>query len=397
MLKTFKSRVLGSNLFLGVSISVMTLWSASAQAAFQHPGIVVNLKQLNYMKSQVAAHAEPFYSAYLKASGSIYGQQHYKPAGPPSGGVIECGPGSRPDNGCSTAKQDGIAAYTQALLYWVTGNKVYAQDAIAILNAYSHVKAYTNTNAPLQAAWDGEKLIRAAEIIRAANVGWSSADISAFSNMIKNAILPKIYAGSSANGNWELSMIDAMLAAAVFTENTSLFDHAVTMWHQRVPAYFYNYNIDGNHHVPLPRGASSTTWYGQTVFNSSTSGISQETCRDLGHVQYGMAAAINAAETATIQGVDLYKSERQRLETGIEFLAYYLQGHSIPSYICGGNVNIIGTYNTFEIAYNSFHNRMGDILPNTHSLLVNTVRKSKGFSGWTISANEGLTHGGNPP
>ena len=42
------------------------------------------------------------------------------------------------------------------------------------------------------------------------------------------------------------------------------------------------------------------------MFNASVSGICQETCRDLGHTQLGIAGMINGAETAFIQGVDLY-------------------------------------------------------------------------------------------
>ena len=45
------------------------------------------------------------------------------------------------------------------------------------------------------------------------------------------------------------------------------------------------------------------------VFNASVNGICQETCRDLGHTQYGMASTLNAAETARIQGVDLYGAQ----------------------------------------------------------------------------------------
>ena len=58
------------------------------------------------------------------------------------------------DIGCSAEDEDGTTAYTQALLYWITGNSAYAQNAITILNAYGHnLKSYTDSNGPLQAAW----------------------------------------------------------------------------------------------------------------------------------------------------------------------------------------------------------------------------------------------------
>ena len=50
--------------------------------------------------------------------------------------------------------------------------------------------------------------------------------------------------------------------------------------------------------------------------------------------QFGIAATINAAETAHIQGVDLFGSEKGRLETTLEFHARFLNGASVPSNVC---------------------------------------------------------------
>lgn len=71
-----------------------------------------------------------------------------------------------------------------------------------------------------------------------------------------------------------------------------------------MPAYFYNYQADGGAPKAAPRGTPS--WYGQTTFNANTNGIAQETCRDFGHTQYGIASTLNAAATAVIQGVDIF-------------------------------------------------------------------------------------------
>jgi len=72
----------------------------------------------------------------------------------------------------------------------------------------------------------------------------------------------------------------------------------------KLPAYFYVHALDGSKPVPAPRGPP-LSWYGQATFNASVDGVCQETCRDLAHVQFGMASALYAAETAGIQGVDL--------------------------------------------------------------------------------------------
>ena len=82
-----------------------------------HPGVLLSQAQLNYMKIMVQAHADPFYSAFVKAQNSTWGSLTYVPLGPPAGGIMQCGSTSMPDIGCSASDSDGTAAYVQALLW----------------------------------------------------------------------------------------------------------------------------------------------------------------------------------------------------------------------------------------------------------------------------------------
>jgi len=226
-------------------------------------------------------------------------------------------------------------------------------------------------------------------------VNWASADQTAFKNMLTNVILPLIYNGSGSNGNWELSMIEAMIGISVFLQNGTIYDHAVTYWKQRVPAYFYCSSIDGGKPVAAPRGTAD--WYGQTVFNASTTGHCQETCRDEGHTSYGLAATLNAAETAYIQGDDLYTPNALRLTQAMEYNAYWLQGNKPPSYVCGGTVSITDQYPTYEIGYNAFINRLtGYSLPTTLQHIQQKVRTNPDPYDWHMIIYETLTHGGSP-
>ena len=164
-------------------------------------------------------------------------------------------------------------------------------------------------------------------------------------------------------------MIEGMMGIAVFTDDRALLNHAEAMWHERVPAYFYNFKLDGDHPKPLPRGASRTTWYGQTVFDATTSGAAQETCRDLGHTGYGIAATMGAAETAHIQGDKLYESEESRLVQAMEFHAHLLlKKEPVPQALCGGKIHYAADY-TFGVGYNEYHNRLEQPLPETREWL----------------------------
>ena len=327
----------------------------AAAQQFQHPGVLVSRAQLDFIKAEVKANVEPFKTEFQRAKDSEYGDLHYKPKGPPATGIIECGSSSHPDFGCKDEDADSAAAYVQALLWYITGNAAYAHNAIQILNAYENVTAYTNSNAPLQSAWSAGKWTRAAEIIRYSNAGWAPADIQKFSTMLTRVVVPIIHDGSSYNGNWELTQIEAMMGIAVFTDDHALFDHAVEFWKQRVPAYFYYAPIDGEQPAPPPRGIpprGKSLWAGQTVFNASFNGMPQEACRDFHHSAYGLSATMAAAETAHIQGLKLYESEQPRLMAAMEFMSYYQLRNTVPSYLCGGSLKPSRPDPTFVIGYN---------------------------------------------
>jgi hypothetical protein len=386
-----------------------------------HPGVLLSQAQLNYMKIMVQAHADPFYSAFVKAQNSTWGSLTYVPLGPPAGGIMQCGSTSMPDIGCSASDSDGTAAYVQALLWYITGNQTYANNAINIMNTYANnFKGYAGytpgdpcpsgtdcSNGPLQAAWDSQKWPRAAEIIRYSNAGWPAAQAAAFGTMLNTYMRPLLINGSTSNGNWEISMIEGLIGIGVYNDDAVAFNTGVTYWQQRVPAYFY-YHTDGGQPVPAPRGTAD--WYGQAVYDPSVDGVSQETCRDFGHAQYGISGSLDAAETAGIQGINLYQNTQSvtdgsqgtfnvnaqnRLTSALEFNAYYLLNNPVPTSVCGGTVTL-QIYPVDEIGYNEYHNRLGLTLPNTLQYLQTVIRQlpAKSMTESHIMVFETLSHGG---
>src|SRR5437762_1546105 len=158
---------------------------AKSAAGFYHPGILVNRAQLDLVKSKVAAGAEPWKSAFEAAKSSELGSLSYKP---PPWDTCQCGPFSKPDLGCKGEQRDSEAAYTQALLWFITGDKTYAENAIKIMDAWSYTLTggHTNSNGPVQTAWCGEQWPRAAEIIRYTYDGWSADEVEQFRKMLKD-------------------------------------------------------------------------------------------------------------------------------------------------------------------------------------------------------------------
>jgi len=341
---------------------------APVARAFRHPGLLSGAAELELLRQRVrdgqnqalpAVQQSPFASLSWRAQ--------------PRRSVF-CGPYSRPDQGCREEKDDATAAYTHALLWAVTRTPAHAAKAIEILDAWSStLEEHGGHNAPLQSAWTAAVLVRAAEIVRHTSTAWPPSSIARFSRLLERAYLPYVVDGMPTyNGNWELSMIEATMAAGVFLDDGALFDRAVAMWRKRVPAYFY-LRGDGPRPVPPPgthrydeTAALVEKWYGQTRF---VDGLSQETCRDFGHTMYGLAAAVNAAEIAHHQGVDLYGEQAQRLTAAMEFHAAYLLGEPAPPWLCGGQLKL-GKSSTWEIAYHHFHDRLGLELPLTAKLIA---------------------------
>jgi hypothetical protein len=351
-------------------------------SGFRHPGVLVNRGQLDFVKAKIQASAQPWKAAFDKAAADSHGSLSYT-AHPRS--VVECGPSSNPNLGCTDERGDAQAAYTHALLWYFTGNSAHASKAVQIMNAWSAVITdHTNHNAPLQTGWAGSMWAPAAEIIAHTSTAWSTSDRDRFKTMLRNVYRPELFNGSCANGNWELIMTNALMGISVFLDDRPGFDKAVSLWRGRVPAYVYQ-TTDGS--GPRPPGhCSLPNWYGQTTF---VDGVGQETCRDFGHMEWGLMAGVDTAETAYQQGLDLYAEQSKRWRDGLEFHAKYDLGAAVPSWLCGGSVSTANT-TAWEIAYNHYVNRKGFSMPNT-SQMVQRVRPTgiNYFIAW-----ETLTHAG---
>jgi hypothetical protein len=361
--------------------------------AFNHPGVLVNRTQLDFVRRKVNARAQPWLAAYDAMTRSRYASLSWRPK---PRAVVECGSHSNPNRGCTDERDDAIAAYTHALRWYITRDKRYATKAIQILDAWSGtVTGHTNSNAPLQAGWAGASFARAAEIIRHTSTSWPARRVDRFATMLRTVYLPVVIEGHPVNnGNWELIMMDAATGIAVFLDDRASFDRAVAIWRGRLPAYVY---LTSDGALPkAPPGSPYDTpekivafWQGQDRF---VDGLAQETCRDFGHTGWGFDAAVHVAETARHQGLDLYAEMQSRMTSALEFHADLDLGAAVPSWLCHGKVNR-GLGPVGEVAYNHYANRMHLPLPKTRQLVETRMRPAGAshFLAW-----ETLTHANNP-
>lgn len=366
---------------------------ARAPATFTHPGVLVDKAQLDFVKSKVQSGAQPWTDAYNSMLSSNLGSLTRTPS---PVATVECGPTSTPNVGCTAERQDALAAYAMCLAWYISGTSSYAQKAISYMNAWAKtLKAHTNSNAPLQTGWAGASWARAAEIIRYSNAGWASSDISAFENLLRNVYLPEVIGGSNSNGNWELVMMEAAQGISVFLNDGSSYDKAMAKFQGRVPAYIY-LTSDGSCPKAAPGSGLSGCaaidqyWQGQSSYPEN--GIAQETCRDFVHTGYGLASISHVAETSRIQGTDLYTGDiGTRLRYALGFHSKYELGASVPSWLCGGELNL-GLGPVTEVGYNALAYRLGNAMTNTQTLTLQNRPAGTNllFVGW-----ETLTHASN--
>ncbi|MFD9410253.1 alginate lyase family protein [Streptomyces sp. NPDC059989] len=364
----------------------------AAPAQFAHPGVLNSRAQLDFVRTQVQAGRQPWKAAYDQMLASKYGSLSRTPK---PRAVVECGSYSNPNIGCSDEREDAIAAYSQALAWYITRDARYAKKSIELMDAWSAtIKDHTNSNAPLQSGWSGSTWPRAAEIIKHSYTGgWPNQ--GRFATMLRDVYLPEVIGGKpNSNGNWELIMMDAAVGISVHLDDRASYDKAMGIYLGRVPAYFYLAS-DGAQPLYPPRSSIDTKgelidyWHGQSTF---VDGLAQETCRDFGHTGMGIAAAMHVAETSRIQGRDLYPQFKDRFRHALGFHAGYELGEAVPSWLCGGSLTK-GIGPATEVGYNALHTRLGVTMEKTRGLTEG--RRPAGtenhFEAW-----ETLTHAENP-
>ncbi|WP_153449932.1 alginate lyase family protein [Streptomyces smaragdinus] len=366
---------------------------AQAGRPFHHPGVLDTRAQLDAVRRHLAAGDEPWTEAYAAMRASKYASMGYtaKPVAD-----VKCPFDGKPGRGCTEEREDAIAAYTQALMWYFTRDEAHAEKAVQIMDAWSGtIERHSDDNAGLQTAWSGSSWARAAELVRYTYQGWSRPQVRRFRTMLRTAYLPEVeHAWPDRNGNWDLAMTDAAIGIAVFLDDRPAFDRAVKRFRGRVPAYFYLAS-DGPVPQAPPGGTLKTPaqlrtyWFDQ---NRYVDGLGQETCRNFMHVGYALAATAHIAETAWHQGVDLWSENSDRVRAALDFHAGYQLGDKAPPWLCGGRIETnMGP--DVEVAVNHLRNRMGLKVPEAERLAVH--QRPAGTDDLFV-AWETLTHADNP-
>lgn len=326
---------------------IFLLATLSAQAEFVHPGVLHSQEGIDFVKEKIAAKEEPWANAWSELKRSRYASLRWRPDPAPH---VERGPSNNPNIGSSDFSNDARAAYTHALHWALSGEVAHAKKSSQIIDAWSAtLKTITNHDARLLIGMSGQNYLIAAELLRHHQGGWdgwSKTNQARFEKMLREIWYPVIKDWyPSANGNWDASMEQTMIAMGVFLDDKAMFDRAA------------NYYLKG-------KGNGAIGMY------FKENGQCQETGRDQGHTQMGLEFLSNTAETAWIQGLDLYGALDNRLLKGFEYTAKYNLGNDVPyapyrsfegryHYKRISNEERGRLRDMYEKVYNHYHHRRG--------------------------------------
>jgi hypothetical protein len=331
--------------------------------SFVHPGLLHSAADFSRMKSGIEKMQEPIYQGYLVFKVNAQSQSSYLMQGPMP--MV----GRNPTIGQPVYDKDAAAAYQNAVMWVLTGQKAYADKAIEIVNAWSRtLKSITGRDAVLMAGLGPFKMVNAAEILRYTGTGWSAVDIQKTEDHFKNVIYPVIkdYA-SFANGNWDTAAMKTAMAIGVFCNDRPIFEKALRYY---------------------VAGAGDGCLFNYII---NETGQCQESGRDQAHTQLGIAHLADCSEIAWQQGLDLYGYGDNRLLKGFEYTAKYNLGMDVPYIV---QVDQTGKYlnrqisteargrfrTVYEEVYNHYVKRAGLAAPYT-SQVADKIRPELQGSG----------------
>lgn len=294
----------------GLMIVLLSVCCIAVKAqTFVHPGGLHTQADLDRMKAKVAAGAHPWIDSWNALVAHPKAQNTYVAGAQVNMGVSR-----------QRASADAVAAYLNALRWYISGDTSYAVCARNILNAW----AYAVNQVPAGQDVPGLMGIAIYEFTVAAEVlrlypHWSSADFNRFKNMMTTYLYPNCHDFITRHNNacithywanWDICNITAILGIGVLCDDTAKFNEAITYF-QSGPG---NGNI--NRAIPFRYPGNLAQW--------------QETGRDQEHALLGVGMLATFCQIAWNQGQDMYGYDNNRLLAGAEYTARYNLWQEVP-------------------------------------------------------------------
>ena len=292
-----------------------------ADGSFHHPGLLSAQADLDRMAAKVAAAEQPWKGSWVRLVRNTDGfLNNWIRANDKV--LVD----SQHGNNFILLARETAKAYQCALRYHGSGDKRFADQAIAFLNTWAakHKEWEGNSNVSLRKGIYGYQFACAAELMRNYE-GWKPEDFKAF----QQYMLDQFYGGNAyfletKHGtvpmhywsNWTLANVASMMAIGVLCDRQDIFDDAVN--------YYKG--------IKKPKLSSGSESIENSVVFRHPNGLGQwqESGRDQAHTLMGPALASIICEIAWNQGIDLYGYKDNLFLSSVEYISKYNVGMEVP-------------------------------------------------------------------
>ncbi len=354
-----------------LSFFLLFFYSVTAGAqTFIHPGGLHTQTDLDRMKARVAAGDHPWIDSWNALIVHPKAQNTYTAAAQANMGVSR-----------QRASADAVAAYLNALRWYISGDTSYAACSRKILNAW----AYAVNQVPSGHDVPGLMGIAIYEFAVAGEIlrlypNWSPADFNQFKNMMTTYMYPNCHDFLTRHNNacishywanWDICNITAILSIGVLCDDTAKFNEAIT--------YFKSGEGNGNitKAIPFLHPGGLAQW--------------QETGRDQEHALLGVGMLASFCQIAWNQGQDMYGYDNNRLLAGAEYTAKYNLWKDVPYTTYNNCDNVLNFWASeqssggrgrlqrpiWEMIYNHYVVRKGLSAPNVKAMAE--INRPEGF------------------
>lgn len=310
---------------------------------FIHPGITMTKADLDRMQTHVRNADEPWLAAFLDFAALSKSQKepriHYGDASD-----IYDYENISTEFAAIRMRYDSDTCYAQTIMWYITGDDVYRENAMYILRKWSSVKSilhdddrYAIDNEQLHFGVAMYKLSFAAEILRYSDYDrnpelvWTQADTAAFTNLLELSY-PKYNRWWHFMNQHGINNM-AFMASAIFRSDSEDFASAV----ERTTV---------NSAYDNPRNGSIISVIREVTYRGQTNIQHCEMGRDQGHAYGDIGALSICAMTAERQGakvdpvtgeltespngISVFDFADHRLLFGANYISEYNLGYTVP-------------------------------------------------------------------
>ncbi|OPH46585.1 hypothetical protein BC351_13900 [Paenibacillus ferrarius] len=203
---------------------------------FTHPGIGFTKAILENARDQVMAQKEPWYSGYLSMANSDAASKTVTSSNQSSADPNKPGTDAF-DCQCFEPKfiSDGLKAYTQAMMYYFTGDETYRANALHIIRIWEQMdpaKYKFYTDGQIHAAIPANRMISAAEILRYTSYqnpanAWTDQDTTLFTNNLIVPLTETLFHSPDYFMNQFNYPLFGAMAGYIFTDNRDRYNESV--------------------------------------------------------------------------------------------------------------------------------------------------------------------------